>query len=282
MRSPVVFAGGLLATLLPLLGGCSGLPDLPSESVMPVQEIMLNAVCELRSAFTAVSQDPRFPKFKASEWAAAIVLTPRVDAEVAARLGATGKRSSSTSATRNITWTLGTSPGVELDIKGHRDSAVTFTVHTSQLLDATPKLEEACPQRLTTVALTHYLGIYEWLERIIPEAGGALETVTGVDKPVFNSQVIIKYDGGNAGPTWFIPNGSTYSATVFAARTEDMTLGIGFTPDPKKKSVNTLPENAPITKRRPSTVQAVSPAALNRLDQIMQEETFRNLRIQIQ
>jgi hypothetical protein len=64
-----------------------------------------------------------------------ITLTPKMDTELSNKLGATVKSTSLASATRYISWTLGTSPGLELDFKGHRDGVVSFPIHSSQLLD---------------------------------------------------------------------------------------------------------------------------------------------------
>jgi hypothetical protein len=95
-----------------LLSGCSVIPDLPDNEEMPVQAILYNAVCELRTAFIALSDKRKYPNFKADQWAASISLTPKVDTEVSARLGATGQPFSNPKSQRFVTWTLGRHPGL--------------------------------------------------------------------------------------------------------------------------------------------------------------------------
>jgi hypothetical protein len=264
------------------LSGCTFIPDLPDEFEMPVQSILRHATCELRWAFEDFADQAKYPKFKADQWAIAISLTPKVDTEVSAKLGVTGKSTIDTKMTRFVTWTLGTSPGLEADFKGHRDGSVAFPIHSSQLLDR-KHFPLLCPEGPGPESLTQYLGVHEWLQRLLPSGEDALGDLTHFDKPAFSSQIIVKFDGGNAGATWFIPNGTTYTPTLFASRIRDETLTIAFTSDPKKLPVHTLPEGAPIGKpASPARSQAVSPAALETLGRILQDETIRNLRLQSQ
>jgi hypothetical protein len=115
-------------------------------------------------------------------------------------------------------------------MKGHRDGLAAFPFHSSQLLDEKHYPLPGCYEiERSSQALSQYLGIREWLERIATK--GDLGKLTNVDKPTFSTQIIIKYDGGNAGPSYFIPNGHVYSATLFGSRTRDETLTIAFTPD---------------------------------------------------
>jgi len=264
------------------LGACAVIPDLPDEFEMPVQGILHNAVCELHWTFEDLADVSRFPNFKADQWAAAISLTPKMDVELSARLGLTGKSTTDPKILRYVTWTLGTTPGLEYDVKGHRDGAVSFSVHSSQLLSRNGFNLPNCDRPdAAAFESRQYLGVQAWLERLIPQRGSGIDKLTNPDKPVFNSEIIIKYDGGYGGPTWFIPNGTTISATFFGSRIRDETLSIAFTPDPKKIPVNTLPTGAPIVKPKvQSEPSHVSPGAQLRLDQIQQEEILRNLRLQ--
>ncbi|WP_375786912.1 hypothetical protein ACE10Z_04830 [Bradyrhizobium sp. Pha-3] len=272
----------MIAAIAASLGACSVIPDLPDEFEMPVQGILHNAVCELHWAFEDLSDPNRFPNFKADQWAAAISLSPKVDVELSARLGLTGKSTTDPKILRYVTWTLGTSPGLEYDVKGHRDGSASFSLHSSQLLFRNgfnlPNCDRPGPDAFES---RQFLGVQRWLERLIPQQGTGLDLLTNPDKPVFNSQIIIKYDGGYGGPTWFIPNGTTVSATFFGSRIRDETLSIAFTPDPKKIHVNTLPTGAPIVKPKVQPEPSkVSPGAQLRLDRIQQDEILRNLRIQ--
>src|SRR5262245_7597853 len=115
------------------LTACAVPPAPPEERDLPVRQIILHATCELRAAFISLKKSS--PNFKADQWAAAITLTPKVDTETAARFGYTGKSTTDPKVLRFITWTIGTTPGLEIDIKGHWDGGMSFPVHSSQLLD---------------------------------------------------------------------------------------------------------------------------------------------------
>ena len=245
---------------------------------MPVQAIMLNATCELRAAFLDINSNKKYEKFKADEWSINITLTPKVDTQIQGMFGHTGKSTTNKSALEYITWTLGASPGLRLDLEGHRDGAVSFPIQSRMLLKPKDYPLFGCQEVLSnSKALSQYLGIREWLERIIPASGTGLSDITHVDKPSFSTQIIVKFDAGNAGPTFFVPNGSTFSPTLAALRKNDQTLSITMTPDPNKEPVQTFPEGAIKTKQ--AKQEGVSPAAQSRLDQIQLERTIQNLRI---
>jgi len=261
------------------LGACSTVPNLPSEDEMPVQLIMLHTTCELRAAFIALSADPKYKDFKADQWSINISLTPKVDTSLQASLGWTG-RTTNMKALRLWTWTLGTSPGLRGDIEGHRDGAVTFPLSSKQLLDVPKYPLVGCDDvRRSDPTLSQYLGIREWLERTVPTDDNGLAKLTNIDKPTFNSEIVVKFDAGNVGASYFVPNGWTYSAALAGTARRDETLSISMTPDPKVKHVETLPKGV-IKKLAAGTGERISAAAQSRLDQIQLEQTLRNLRIQ--
>src|SRR5262249_22807187 len=146
-----------------LLGtGCSIIPDLPPERDMPVQEIMLHAVCELRAAFIDMSRDKRYVHFHVAEWSMNITLTPKVDTQLQAFMGYSGKSTVDKNALRLITWTLGTSPGLRADLEGHRDGTVTFPLTSAKLLDVKNYPLSQCKEyQRNAVALMQYLGVRE-------------------------------------------------------------------------------------------------------------------------
>jgi hypothetical protein len=265
-----------------LFTGCSTIPDLPREWEMPVQEIMLHATCELREAFISIASDPRYTNFHAKEWALNITLTPKVDTQLQSIFGYTGKSTTNPKILRFVTWTLGTNPGIRGEVDGHKDGAVTFPLRSKQLLDVKKYPLFGCEEiRLTAHALKQYLGIREWLERIVPENATGLGKITHVDKPSFSSQIVVKVDAGNAAVTFFVPPGSTFTPSLAALYKRDVTLSITLTPDPTKAFVQTYPDGAQIRKTAPSA-ERVSPAAQSRLDQIQLERAIQNLRVQVQ
>jgi hypothetical protein len=273
MKLYYISAGAAIA-----LSGCSIVPDLPAEEELPVQEIMLNAVCELRTAFFVISRQKKFANFKPGEWAINITLTPKIDTQLYASFGYSGRSTPDKTALRFITWTLGTSPGLRAGAEGHRDGAVTFPLKSSQLLDEKNYPIQGCVEHIPAVGgLSQYLGVREWLERIIPESASGIDKVTRLDKPSYSTQIVVKVDGGAAGATFFIPNGSTYTPAVAGLRKRDETLSITMTPEPRKIPVNTLPKGA-IRKTLPGVPASISPEAQSRLDQIGLERALQNLR----
>lgn len=269
------------AAVLALGAGCTSIPSMPDEREVPVQEIVTTTICELRSTFMRLSDKKAHPGFRADEWGASIQLTPRVDTDVSLKFGMTRKSTLDSKALSFVTWTLGTQPGAELDVRGRRDGSATFVLHSSELVKRNDELDMLCTGRERTMhALAQYQGIYEWWSRLIVQEA-ALAQFTKLDKPAFNSNIIVKFDIGNAGPTWVIPRGTT-TFTVFGLRTVDLTLSLAFTRDPKRPRVVTLPEGGLKQQGPPVRRDPVSPDAQQRLDSIQQENILRNLRIQAQ
>jgi hypothetical protein len=276
LRNSLIFSGVAV-----FFSGCAMVPDLPPEAEMPVQEIMMHAVCELRVAFQDMALDKRYASFKAAEWSLNITLTPKVDTQLQMSFGYTGKSTTDKSVLRFVTWTLGTSPGIRVDVEGHRDGAVTFPIRSQQLLDGRKYPIYGCEDLLRTAhALSQYLGIREWLERIVPETESGLDKLTHVDKPSYSTQIVVKLDGGNAGATFFIPNGATFNPAIAGLRKRDETLTITMTPDPVKKKVQTLPSGA--IQKEPIKTAGVSAPAQERLDRIELERSIQNLRLPTQ
>lgn len=277
-----IHARSLAATALAaLVSGCLGVPSLPDEREVPVQEIVASTICELRGTFVRLSDKSVHRGFKADEWGISLQLTPRVDTDLSLKLGMTRKSTLNSKALSFLTFTLGTQPGAEVDIRGRRDGSVTFVLHSSELVRRNDDLDGMCAGRDRSMhALAQYHGIYEWWTRLIVQ-DAALAQITRLDKPAFNSNITVKFDIGNAGTTWFIPRGTT-SFTVFGLRTVDLTLSLAFARDPKRPRVVTLPEGG--LKQEGAAVRRdpVSPEAQQRLDSIQQENILRNLRIQAQ
>jgi hypothetical protein len=262
------------------LAACSHVPDLPSESDVPVQLIIENAVCELKDTFEALSDKHAYPGFKAAEWAASIVLTPKVDTSAVASFGFTGRNT--TLASAPILWSWIAAPAASYDERGRNDASATYVVSSGQLLAPKAAALSACSKEHGShKAMTHHLGILEWWQRVIPAKDGIHAAVTKLDKTAFTQQIIVKLGAGVASATYtVVPR--TYTGSLSGAYTRDLTLSIAFTPDPKKTKVNTLPMGGIESKGPPAAVESVSPDALNRLNSIQQDNILRNLRIQAQ
>lgn len=270
---------GRLQVILSLfaLAGCSSIPDVPDQYEMPVQDILTHSVCELKTAFERLQ---RIKNFHSSEWAVAISLTPRVDTDAQFNIGALGKSTANTKATNYITWVLG-SPGGQFDYKGHRDGSVSFLVHSRDLLDGKHLID--CTPPSSPNALLQKLGIEEWLARLIVTDKAGIDRLTHLDKPTYNSEIIVKLGLGAGGPSFVGPY-ATVSPTVLGSHTSDITLSIAMTPDSEKKTAGsaTLPEGAIRKNFGQVAGPSISAAARERLDTIQTDSILRNLHIQLE
>ncbi|NTG08838.1 hypothetical protein [Rhizobium rhizogenes] len=263
--------------LLPIfLSACGSIPNLPSKRAVPVSQIIHNAACEIKEALKNMSKDKNIKNFKQNEWAASISLLPSTDTDFGVHAGYTGKSTDDTKAYRYFTWTAGTSPGLEVDVKGHRDASVKYLIHSSQLFDEKKyKLDCSAPPK-DAAPLAQKLGIQDYLERLyIREYSDDIATIAQPDAPSFNSEIIIKFDGGYAGGTYYISR-STLSAGLYGSNSIDERLNIAFTKDPPPIVQQTIPGGDLI---RSSGVQGVSPAAKQELDRIQQQSILQNLRV---
>jgi len=269
------------------LSGCGIAPDLPNEAEMPVQDILTHAVCELRESFGYFKNNgASYPNFKADEWAISITLDPKVDTDLSLKFGMLGKSTIRPAPVHYATWTLGSTPGVEFDSKGHREGSVAFPLTSAKLLELKNPKDPTSGYKYPLVCsddhvlefnLTRHLGIQEWLERVIPQGyAGAIATL---DKPTYTTELITKFDAGAAGPT-FYARYLTYNGSAYGSWTADVILTVLLTPQPKQVAVKTLPEGTPIAKSAAAPLKhAVSEDSLQRLDQIQTETLLRNLRV---
>jgi hypothetical protein len=257
-----------------MAGGCGAVPDMSPDYALPVREIIRHTICELRFALQDVARD--YPSFGAKKWAIGITLTPKVDTEFSARAGLTGK---STSVTKQFfnTWAVGSSPGAQLYSKGHRDGSVAFSVRSAALLDE-KKYPVACDtQSAHYHALLAHLGIRDWLARTAATTeADDIGKLTKIDKPTYNSQIVIKMDGsGNF--TYNFPLGTDFGG-LMASYQSDQSLAIAFTPaPPDQRPVKTLPEGAPYVSGHDD--KSISPDAQSRLDLLQLEQVLRNLQV---
>ncbi len=261
------------------LSGCAILPDLPVDYALPIQEILLHTACELQDAFRYLSQE-RYSRFKADQWLISITLTPKVDTNLNVGFGHT-RKTSIPNALRTHTWFIGAAPGVQLDGKGQKSGAITYSIKSQNLIADNTLICD--PAQSSYHVLARNLGVGEWLYRAA--VGMDAAQVADVDKPTFSADVTIKF-GGNGSYTFAFPAGSDLG-TLGGSYQLDEQLQILMTRlTPTKKfiviSLPTAQDFGPdpravvLTQAETSVVQD----AKARLDVIQLEQTIRGLRAQ--
>jgi hypothetical protein len=252
--------------------GCALTPGMPPDFLLPVQQIVLHAACELHDALRDIRVS--HPSFLKNQWAISVSLTPKIDTEVDLRAGLTGKSSSGTAPFFN-TWSVGNAPGAEYDMKGHTDGAAAYALRSEDLLNERTfplKCDTSSP---TYNALAHQLGIRDWLERTAAAAEGDISKLTKLDKPTYNSEIIITWDGSGTF-TYNYPFGTDFLGLLGSYKLDE-TLSIAFTPEPSKQNVRTLPTGTEFSSISSGTPSVVSAAAQSRLDLLSLQQSIVNL-----
>jgi hypothetical protein len=152
----LVFSISLTAVFL---SGCITAPELPGETVFPVEEILRTATCDLQNGFKHVSDNK---EFKPDLWLVSVKLAPKAFTDLYGNVG--GTRKSVASGLPMITWTLGT-PGANLDIKGTQSGDATFEFKSATLLQAAASNFSCNNATKETRELREKMGIGDWLER---------------------------------------------------------------------------------------------------------------------
>jgi hypothetical protein len=252
--------------------GCAQVPKMPGDFMLPVQEIVLHAACELRFAL----QDARIehPSFLAHPWAISISVTPKVDSEVSLRAGLTGKSSSVTVPFFN-TWAVGAAPGAEYDMKGHTDGGVSYVVKSGQLLDDKTYPLPCRRESASYHALASGLGIYDWLARTAAAAEGRIGKLTKIDKPTYNSQIIVQWDGSGSF-TYNQPFGTDFLGAMGSYKVDE-SVAIIFVAEanPPSRPIHTFPGGTPYSSLRTGT--GLSAATETRLDILGLQQSIINL-----
>jgi hypothetical protein len=256
------------------IAGCAQVPGMPPDYMLPVQDIVLHAACELRTSLTEIKT--AHPSFLAHPWAISIGVTPKIDADLSLRAGLTGKSSSVTVPYFN-TWVVGSAPGAQYDMKGHTDGGVSYSIKSSELLDE-KKYPLNCDRSSAKYhALASQLGIHDWLNRTAAAAEGPISKLTRIDKPTYNSQVIATWDGSGSF-TYNYPFGTDFFG-AYGQYKVDESVAIGFTaePNPPTRKVRTLPGGTEYSSIPVPTAAPVSIEAQNRLDLLSLQQSIINL-----
>jgi hypothetical protein len=251
-----------------VLTGCAIVPDIPSDFGLPVAEILAQTSCELQDAFISINAIPEFRRFNAPQWLITISLAPKTDTDITIGAGVT--RRGLGNPLRFSTWAIST-PGVQYDAKGERSSGVNFTFKSAELM-ADRTLQ--CPPESPSIhVLAKYLGVGEWLRRTA--AAMAVASSVNIDKPVYNTDITIKF-AGNGSYTFTIPRG-TDLGSLAGSYVVDEQLNISMTPIAPKTTlhVTTLPQGG-LYKGAVTTTAAVQ-AAQTRLDFLSLEQAIKSI-----
>lgn len=268
------------------LTGCAGIPSIPSDYQFPVNEIARYTACQLRDAYIELS-GPKYPHFKAGEYAISVELQPKSDTEFTARAGLTGK-----SGLKNAifnSWALGASvaggaPGAGYDTTGHQDGAVYYVVKSADLIKGKKSLALDCREWSTAEPeLVANLQIRQWLIRSADATSFSIEQF-GVDKHSFMAEITIQWDIGGAF-TYNFPLGTDF-ATASGRYKVDEILSITITHEQPPKQIPdlvTLPHGGRFLEQTstynapPAT--AISPLTATRLDLLQVQQSIQNLQV---
>jgi hypothetical protein len=260
---------GIFSVFSIALAGCGYLPTLPPDTDLPIREILLNASCELQSSLRYLDNS-HFVRFKARQWLVTVTLLPRVDTDVSAGIGFSGKSG-------NHSFVIGSGTGLGGDVKGARSSGVAYNMKSRELISSkTLPCDNPTP---TFNALSQNLRVGEWLIRAASAMD--LNPVAEIDKPTFNSQITIKFSGDGS-YSYLFPVG-TPSASFAGSYAVDEQLQISLLPldpPPTHYNVRTLPVNGlkSLGIANSATLTSVQQAQ-RRSDTIQLDTTLRNLRI---
>jgi hypothetical protein len=246
------FRGICAALFVACLGACAVIPDIPPDFALPVRAIVAQTACELHDAFIAIDATPELKSFKAKQWQVSIALLPRTEVDLTASGGLT--RRTLNNPTRFTTWALN-GPGVQLDDKGIRSSGISYNFASGKLM-ADKTL--VCPPEYPSIhSLAQHLGVGRWLFRSAETLSVA--SSLSADKPVYNSEVTIKFSA-NGSYTFTFPAG-TDLASLSGSYSLDEQLNISMVPIADKEviHVTSLPNSQQYSKPVVSNVQVVSP-----------------------
>jgi len=270
----------ILSVASTLIAGCAVPPGMPPDFMLPVQQIVLHSVCELRFALREISIS--HPSFLRTNWAISITLTPKVDTQGTLNAGLTGKSTSLPAAKFFNNWTIGPAPGVRYDTKGHTDGTAAYLLTSAALLDNQNQYPLYCDTSSTAYhALVRYLGIRDWLARTAAAAEGDVGSLARLNNPTYNNQIVIQFDGSGAF-TYNQPFGTNF-ASAYGSYKLDESVAIAFTAQEVKKPVvvRTLPSGAQYSSAAPAPT-AVTPAAAATLGTLGLQQQIINLQTAIQ
>jgi hypothetical protein len=250
------------------LQGCALVPDVPPDPALPIKEILAQTACELQQTFISLSRSPNLQRFQAEQWLVNVSITPKVDTDLNGSAGWTRKHPFLGNPSRFTTWAI-SGPGLQLDAKAERNSGITFTFKSADLMR--DKVLQCPPPIPSLHVLAQHLGVEAWLRRTAEAM--TIASSANIDKPTYNTEITIKF-AANGSYTFTFPPG-TDLATFGGSYILDEQLNISMAPISKKISVVTLPVGQTFGADAITSTQ--EQAAQSRLDLIQLEQAIRSI-----
>ncbi|MGY4511399.1 hypothetical protein [Bradyrhizobium sp. USDA 3650] len=270
------------------LSGCTALPSLPEDYQFPIDEILRYTTCQLRSGYRELATI-KHPRYSAADYTVAVALQPKVDGEITAKAGFTGKNG----ATGNYisSWGLGAAiaggaPGAGVDARSHQDGKVSYNLRSEDLINQ--KLPVDCEHwSSASHTLVTNLQVRKWLVASTTAALNGHNNLAVVDNQGYTAEIYIKYDIGGAF-TYTFPLGTDF-ASASGQYWTDQFLTITITHNAARAEViytNTLPsddfEKKGVWKPTKSAVArevpgGISPETKTRLDLLQLQQSIQNL-----
>jgi hypothetical protein len=266
--------------LLALVGGlllcaCSMIPEMPGDESLPLAEIVLNSSCELRQAFLQLDA-MKLSSFAAKQWQIGITITPKIDKELTAGFGLTGKITTNAKRLYFTNWAIG-GPGLQYDTRGTKNGQLVYNIKSSDLLDVKNFPLNCDVQTKTYSLLNNNLGIRDWIVRGVLAQEQSVGNLATFDKPTYTAEIFVKFSG-NGTYTYNFPFGTDF-ASLSGSYDMDESLSIALTSTPKATVIvaTTLPGGGVFGKERSTTITtSTAVAAPTQLDTLQSQQNIIN------
>jgi hypothetical protein len=258
-----------------LLCACSMIPEMPGDESLPLAEIVLNSSCELRDAFLQLDA-MKLSSFTATQWQIGITITPKIDKELTAGFGLTGKITTNAKRLYFTNWAIG-GPGLQYDTRGTKNGQLVYNIKSSDLLDIKKFPLNCDVQTKTYSLLTKNLGIRDWIVRGVLAQEQSVGNLATFDKPTYTAEIFVKFSG-NGTYTYNFPFGTDF-ASLSGSYDMDESLSIALTSVPKATVIvaTTLPGGGVFGKEKSTTITtSTAVAAPTQLDTLQSQQNIIN------
>jgi hypothetical protein len=218
--------------------GCTIIPDMPPDLALPVRDIFLHSACELKAAFTAINSDPKLVRFNAKGWVVKIAIIPTVDTNLEPGVGFTRQVPTLSTAPRNTKWSIGGTPGMQLQGTGERSGQVNYDFNSSDLITDNVLPCDEVPPSLHMLA--QHMGVREWLTRTASVLNDTKSAK--FDSPTYNADLTVEFNAGTNTYTYTFPQATDlFSFVGYYKIDEKLQISLTAATTSKKLTIVTLP-----------------------------------------